>query len=103
MVALSPEGEMRASDIPRDVRDRSRALPVRIATPPSPPREIAGQELEFIFRTLVELKMQVEELRHRIEERPLERVEVIEVGGGSGGGGRGRTPRAPHGAGGAPH
>src|SRR5881394_2431487 len=54
MVVLSPEGEIRASDIPPDVRDRSRALPVRIATPPSPPLEIAGQELEFIFRTLVE-------------------------------------------------
>src|SRR5216110_586098 len=50
MVVLSPEGEIRASDIPSDVRDRSRALPVRIATPPSHPREIAGQELEFIFR-----------------------------------------------------
>jgi DNA-binding NtrC family response regulator len=88
MVVLAPEGEIRASDIPRDVRERSRTLPVRIATPPpSPlhPREIAGQELEFIFRTLVELKMQLEELRHRIEERPLERVEVIEVGEGSGG------------------
>jgi len=92
MVVLSPEGEIRASDIPPDVRDRSRALPVRIATPPSPPREIAGQELEFIFRTLVELKMQLEELRHRIEERPLERVEVIEVGGGSGGGSRQLEP-----------
>ncbi len=92
MVVLSPEGEIRASDIPPDVRDRSRALPVRIATPPSPPREIAGQELEFIFRTLVELKMQVEELRHRIEERPLERVEVIEVGGGSGSGSRQLEP-----------
>jgi DNA-binding NtrC family response regulator len=46
-------------------------------------REVAGQELEFIFRTLVELKMQIEEMRRRIEERPSERVEVIEVGGGS--------------------
>ncbi|MGH7521842.1 MAG: helix-turn-helix domain-containing protein, partial [Gemmatimonadales bacterium] len=43
-------------------------------------RTVAGQELEFIFRTLVELKMQMEELRRRIEERPSERVEVIEVG-----------------------
>jgi DNA-binding NtrC family response regulator len=87
MVVLAPEGEIRASDIPPDVRERSRTLPVRIATPP--PREIAGQELEFIFRTLVELKIQVEELRHRIEGRPLERVEVIEVGGASGAGGGG--------------
>jgi DNA-binding NtrC family response regulator len=39
--------------------------------------------LEFIFRSLVELKLQVEELRRRLEERPG-RVEVIEVGPGSG-------------------
>jgi DNA-binding NtrC family response regulator len=77
MVVLAPEGEIRASDIPRDIRERTRTLPVRIA---APPREIAGQELEFIFRTLVELKMQLEDLRRRIQERPVERVEVIEVG-----------------------
>ena len=45
-------------------------------------RDVAGQELEFIFRSLVELKLQVEELRRRLEERP-QRVEVIEVGPGS--------------------
>ncbi len=39
--------------------------------------------MEFIFRTLVDLKMQLQDLRQRIEERPAERVEVIEVGGGS--------------------
>ena len=48
------------------------------------PRPIGvHQELEFIFRSLVELKLQVEELRRRLEERP-QRVEVIEVGGGPG-------------------
>src|SRR5881396_1537843 len=78
MVVLAPEGEIRASDIPRDIRERSSTLPVRIA--PAPPREIAGQELGFIFRTLVELKLQIEEMRRRIEDRPSERVEVIEVG-----------------------
>src|SRR5436190_540089 len=81
MVVLAPEGEIRASDIPRDIRERTRTLPVRI---PAPVREGSGagsQELEFIFRTLVELKMQLEGLRRRIEERPSERVEVIEVGG----------------------
>jgi len=80
MVVLAPEGEIRASDIPRDIRERTRILPVRIAPPPGAAREIAGQELEFIFRTLVELKMQLEDLRGRIQERPSERVEVIEVG-----------------------
>ncbi len=77
MVVLAPEGEIRASDIPRDIRERTRTLPVRID---APPRQVAGQELEFIFRSLVELKMQIEEMRRRIEERPSERVEVIEVG-----------------------
>ena len=81
MVVLAPEGEIRASDIPREIRERTRTLPVRIPPPvPSPAPEIAGQELEFIFRTLVELKVQLEDLRHRIEGRPSERVEVIEVG-----------------------
>jgi DNA-binding NtrC family response regulator len=78
MVVLAPEGEIRASDIPPDIRERTRTLPVRIG-PPS--KDVAGQELEFIFRTLVELKMQIEEMRRRIEERPAERVEVIEIGG----------------------
>jgi DNA-binding NtrC family response regulator len=82
MVVLAPEGEIRASDIPLDVRERSMTLPVRIA-PPRPESGAGSQELEFIFRTLVELKMQLEGLRQRIEERPAERVEVIEVGAGS--------------------
>lgn len=84
MVVLAPEGEIRASDIPRDIRERTRTLPARIPQPAAGggSREITGQELEFIFRTLVELKLQVEEMRRRIEERPMERVEVIEVGGG---------------------
>src|SRR5712664_2264883 len=81
MVVLAPEGEIRATDIPRDIRERSRTMPVRIAETPGAPREITGQELEFIFRTLVEMKVQLEELRRRIEERAPERVEVIEVGG----------------------
>src|SRR2546427_1194975 len=81
MVVLAPEGEIRASDIPREIRERTRTLPVRISPPvPSPAREVAGQELEFIFRTLVELKVQLDDLRRRIEPRPSERVEVIEVG-----------------------
>ena len=41
-----------------------------------------------------ELKLQIEELRRRVEERPAQRVEVIEVGGGSG------APARPGGGGG---
>src|SRR5438094_5928152 len=79
MVVLAPEGEIGAGDIPREIRERGRGLPVRLA---GATRDVAGQELEFIFRSLVELKLQVEELRRRLEERP-QRVEVIEVGPGS--------------------
>src|SRR6266699_3398070 len=81
MVVLAPEGEIRASDIPRDVRERTRGLPVRVV---AGTREVAGKQLEFIFRSLVELKLQVEELRRRLDERPSpQRVEVIEVGHGT--------------------
>jgi DNA-binding NtrC family response regulator len=77
MVVLAPQGEIRASDIPEDIRDRGRALPVRVL---GASREVAGKELEFIFRSLVELKLQVEELRRRLDDRPAaRRVEVIEV------------------------
>ena len=84
MVVLAPEGQIRASDIPPEIRERTRTLPVRISTPGRQELGAGSQELEFIFRTLVELKMQLGELRQRIEGRPAERVEVIEVGGGSG-------------------
>jgi DNA-binding NtrC family response regulator len=76
MVVLAPEGEIRATDIPKDIRDHGRGLPVRVA---GATRDAPGKELEFIFRTLVELKLQVEELRRRLEDHP-QRVEVIEVG-----------------------
>src|SRR5213596_1428038 len=82
MVVLAPEGEIRASDIPKDIREGGRGPPMRL---PAATREIAGQELEFIFRSLVELKLQMEELRRRLEERP-QHVEVIEVGPGAGAG-----------------
>ena len=77
MVVLAPEGEIRATDIPADIRERVRTLPVRIQRQES---GAGSQELEFIFRTLVDLKMQLQDLRQRIEDRPHERVEVIEVG-----------------------
>ena len=82
MVVLAPEGEIRAADIPPDIRERGRGLPVRVHTAS---RDMgAGQEVQFILRSLVELKFQIEELRRRVEERPSQRVEVIEVGGGTG-------------------
>jgi two-component system response regulator HydG len=62
--------------ITSDVREGgSRLLPVRI---PGGQREVGGQELEFILRSLVELKLQVEDLRRRIDDEP-HRVEVIDA------------------------
>ena len=85
MVVLAPEGEIRAADIPRDIREHGwggggRGLPMRVAGGVTS-RDVAGQEVEFILRSLIELKLQIEELRRRMEERPAQRVEVIEVGG----------------------
>jgi DNA-binding NtrC family response regulator len=79
MVVLAPEGEIRATDIPPDIRERGGGLPVRVL---GPARDAPGRELEFIFRSLVELKMQVEDLRRRLDDRP-QRVEVIEIGDGA--------------------
>ena len=39
---------------------------------------VGGQELEFILRGLLDLRLQVEELRRRLDQDPR-RVQVIEV------------------------
>jgi DNA-binding NtrC family response regulator len=82
MVVLAPEDQIGPSDIPRDIQERLRTLPMRLPSASGTAREVTGQELEFIFRSLVELKLQVEELRRRLDARPPQRVEVIEVGPG---------------------
>jgi DNA-binding NtrC family response regulator len=49
-------------------------LPARI-----PARELPSQELEFILRSLVDLRRQIEELRRRLDEHP-QRLQVIDLG-----------------------
>jgi DNA-binding NtrC family response regulator len=70
MVVLAPGRVITAEDIPRDVREGGRPsfLPVRIAPAARQSVDSGGRELEFIVRSLVELKLQVEELRRRVEE-----------------------------------
>jgi DNA-binding NtrC family response regulator len=77
MVVLAPGREIRASDIPPDVLEGAgRLLPVRIgATGGGHP----SQELEFILRNIMDLRLQLEEVRRRLDERP-QRVQVIELG-----------------------
>jgi DNA-binding NtrC family response regulator len=77
MVVLAPGREIQASDIPREIRDGGmRFLPMTL---PESRRDIAGHELEFIFRSLVELKMQIEEMKRRLDEG-ISPVEVIDIG-----------------------
>jgi DNA-binding NtrC family response regulator len=76
MVVLAPGAEIRAADIPADILEGPGSLlPVRVM---NRDRDQPGHELEFILRSLVELKLQVEELRRRLDDRS-QRVQVIEL------------------------
>ncbi len=76
MVVLAPGAEIRASDIPADILEGPGSLlPVRLAQAGG---GAGGQEFEFILRSLIELKLQVEELRRRLDDQP-QRVQVIEL------------------------
>ena len=81
MVVLAPGQEIRASDIPADIREEgTRLLPMRVAR--DTPKAAGGNELEFIFRSHVDLKLKMEELNRRMDEQTSRHVEAIEVGGG---------------------
>jgi DNA-binding NtrC family response regulator len=73
MVVLAPDREIRPEDIPRAIREggSARFLPVRIGPVVRESEAAHGRELEFIVRNLVELKLQVEELRRRVEDERL--------------------------------
>ena len=70
MVVLSPGREIGAADIPREIRETgsARLLPVHVGPVLRGAGRAEGRELEFIVRSLVELKLQVEELRRRVDE-----------------------------------
>ena len=70
MVVLSPGREITAADIPRAMREggSARFLPVPVGAVLRGQEGSSGRELEFIVRSLVELKLQVEELRQRVDE-----------------------------------
>ncbi len=74
MVVLAPGREITASDIPAEVRETSSLLPVRIPQGLTRGDGIggsAGRELEFIVHSLVELRLQLDELRRRVEENAV--------------------------------
>jgi DNA-binding NtrC family response regulator len=77
MVVLAPGTEIRASDIPDDILEGApTVLPVLARGAPG--GAASGHELEFILRGLMDLRMQVEELRRRMDDRQG-KVQVIEV------------------------
>jgi DNA-binding NtrC family response regulator len=88
MVVLAPGQTIRPEDIPPDIRDargRSRLLPVPITRAEST-SESSGTppELEFIFHTLVQLRVDVEDLRHQFHEYRQSHPEVQSGFGGLG-------------------
>ena len=70
MVVLSHGKEIGLEDIPRAMRDDvgDRRLPVFVGPIVREGERAEGRELEFIVRSLVELKLQVEQLRRRVDE-----------------------------------
>lgn len=69
MVVLAPGRVIEADDIPRSIREGGgrRLLPVHVGPMLREGERAQGRELEFIVRSLVELKLQVEELRRRMD------------------------------------
>ena len=79
MVVLSPGREITAADIPRELREggSARLLPVHVGPMLRAQDGAGGRELEFIVRSLVELKLQLEELRRRVDDARPVRGELV--------------------------
>jgi len=67
MVVLSPGRTIEASDIPPEVRGIERGRALVLAPPPRGDKQALRPELEFIFRTLVELRVDMDQLRREFE------------------------------------
>ncbi len=71
MVVLAHGREVGVNDIPSTMRSEAygdRLLPVHVGPILREGERAEGRELEFIVRSLVELKLQVEELRRRVDD-----------------------------------
>ena len=84
MVVLAPGREIGPADIPRQIREGggARFLPVHVGPAVRERAGVEGRELEFIVRSLVELKLQVEELRRQLGEERLAREQLARVAEG---------------------
>jgi DNA-binding NtrC family response regulator len=75
MVVLATGREIGVADIPRAIREGGgdRLLPVPIGPVLREESRAEGRELEFIVRSLVEMKLQLEELRRQVQDVRSER------------------------------
>ncbi len=82
MVVLAPGSVIRAEDIPDEIRRGTGGalLPVPpVGLPvPSEGGVIAAPQMEFVFRTLVQLKVDVEDLKREFERYRAEHPELLE-------------------------
>jgi DNA-binding NtrC family response regulator len=70
MVVLAPGREIGPEDIPRPIREggTARFLPVHVGPIVRGAVGAEGRELEFLVRSMLELRLQVEELRRRMDD-----------------------------------
>jgi len=87
MVVLAPGREVRPEDLPEHLRgggtgdgfgfpSGGRLLPVPVGPLVREGQRAEGRELEFIVRGLLELKLQVEELRRRLDDERAARLDL---------------------------
>ena len=81
MVVLAPGREITAADIPREIREggSARFLPVHVGPVLRGSFSAEGREMEFIVRSLVELKLQIEELRARVNDVGAAQQMIVEA------------------------
>jgi len=85
MVVLAPGREIGPADIPRPIREggSARFLPVHVGPAVRERAGVEGRELEFIVGSLVELKLQVEELRRQVAEERAAREALARATAGA--------------------
>jgi DNA-binding NtrC family response regulator len=81
MVVLAPGREIGPEDIPRSIREggAARFLPVHVGPVVRGAVGAEGRELEFLVRSMLELRLQVEELRRRLDDEHHDHAWVGEV------------------------
>ena len=78
MVVLAPGTEIRASDIPQDIFEGAPSLLPVLAQVFAGGGDAGTQQLEFILRSIMDIRMQVEHLKRRLDDGGPH-VQVIEV------------------------